>query len=170
MKRIFIFLSNKQKGFTLIELALSVGLSGILGLGISTFAVQTFTESVKSQNRTQAVVQVENAGYWLGRDVQMAENVTLGENAGFPLQLERKDIDQNEYEISYVINEGEMKRIMVVNDQEPDETFISQSISSDPELTNCSYADGLLTLNITAEAGTIDMSRTYQIKRRLDIE
>jgi len=75
-----------QKGFTLIEFIVVVALAGILGAGITTFAVQTIKETQRSSDSMQAIQQVENAGYWVSRDVQMAETVTPGQTPGFRLR------------------------------------------------------------------------------------
>lgn len=162
--------NKKQKGYGLIEIVIILGLSGILATGITTFTVQTVTEGAKSNNRMEAMMQVENAGYWIGRDVQMAANLTLGENAGFPLQLVWTDIDENECEVTYTLTDGQIRRNLVKNDVETVQTFIAQSINTEPALTNCSYTDGLLTFNVTATRENSDFSRRYQIKKRLDIQ
>ena len=159
---------TKQKGFTVIEMIVSLAITGIIGLGITTFAIQTMTESNRSNNRTQAIMQVENAGFWLSRDVQMSQNITLGSEAGFPLQLAWKDIEENKYEVTFSINEGQIKRSKVKNDGQPSQIVIAESINSAPALTSCNYTDGLLTFNVTATVGSVNTSRTFEIKKRTD--
>ena len=84
------------------------------------------------------------------------------------MQLDWKDIDQNEYQVTYNMTDGEIKRSIVMNDGAPVQSLIAQDISSEPSSTNLTYIDGLLTLNVTSTYGTVDVSRNYQIKRRLD--
>jgi prepilin-type N-terminal cleavage/methylation domain-containing protein len=162
--------NKKQKGYSLIEMVVGLALAGILTTGITTFAVQTITEGARSNNRMQAICQLENAGYWVSRDVQMAENITLGQSAGFPLQLFWIDEDQNEYRVTFTMTEGQIKRILVKNDEEPVQTLIAQSINPAPALTNLSYTGGLLIFNVTSTFRNIDVSRSYQIKKRLDLD
>ena len=162
---------DKQKGYVLIEILLGLALTGILAAGIATFTIQTFTESSKSNSRMQALMQAQNVGHWLSRDVQMSSNITLGESAGFPINLLWVDIDQNEYQASYTIADGEIKRNLTKNDEEPVQMLIAQDINTAPELTSCNYTDGgLFTLNVTATHGNNDVSETYIIKKRLDLQ
>jgi Tfp pilus assembly protein PilW len=161
---------KSQKGYGLIEITTGLALTMILIVGLTTFSVQTVALSTRSKNRMQAMTQVENAGYWVSRDVQMAANLTLGENAGFPLQLAWVDTDENEYEVTYNITQDQMQRSLVKNDEAPVQSLIMQSINSTPSLTYLSYADGLLTFNITSTYRNSDASRNYQIKKRLDLE
>lgn len=165
-----IFKNDNQRGYGLIEMIVGLALAGILTTGLTTFTVQTVTESARSNNRMQATMQVENAGYWTSRDVQMAENLTLGENAGFPMQLFWEDIDDNEYQVTYNLTSGQLERSLFKNSENTVQTVIAQSINSAPSLTNLSYADGLLIFNITSTYGSVDVSRNYQIKQRLDLE
>jgi len=161
---------KKQKGYGLIEIILSLALAGILTTGITTFALQTMTEGRKTNNRMHAIMQVENAGYWVSRDVQMTENLTLGEDAGFPLRLIWKDTDQNEYQVTYSVTGGLMSRRMIKNGDSQVQTLIALDINTEPSLTNLSYAGGLLIFNVTSTFRDFDVSRTYQVKKRLDLK
>ena len=159
-------MKGKQEGYSLIETVISLALCGILGTGITTFAVQTITETNRSSAHMQAIQQLENAGYWLSRDVQMAQTVTPGPSAGFPLQLAWTDANQNTYQVTFTTAGGQIQRSLVKNSEAPFQTVVAQSINSAPILTSCSYANGLLTFNATATFGAISVSRTYQIKKR----
>jgi prepilin-type N-terminal cleavage/methylation domain-containing protein len=158
--------SRKQNGFTLIEMIIAIAITGILGLGIATFTVQTFTETKRSSVYTDKIMQMENAGYWVSRDVQMSQNVTPGLNAGFPLQLNWTDENDDAYQVTYSLTGGQISRSLVINDDPPLSIPIAQSIDPAPALTYFSYADGLLTFNVSATLGTWTASRTYQIKQR----
>jgi type II secretory pathway component PulJ len=160
---------HKQNGYGLIETVIGLALTGILSTGITAFAVQTFTESVRSNNHMKALMQVENAGYWVSRDVQMSENLTLGEHAGFPLQLLWNDADGNEYQVTFTLTDGQIKRTIIENEEEPTQVIIAQSIYPSAPLTDCSYENGLITFNVTASLGNETLSRSYQIKKRLDL-
>jgi prepilin-type N-terminal cleavage/methylation domain-containing protein len=161
--------TKRQKGLGLIELIASLAIIGILSIGLTTFVIQSITLGAKASSRMQATMLVENAGFWVSRDVQMAENLTLGEDAGFPLQLAWLDTDQNDYKVTYNVTEGQMKRSLVKNDGAPVQTLIMQSVNSAPSLTYLSYADGLLTFNITSTYKNSEVSRNYKIKKRLDL-
>jgi type II secretory pathway pseudopilin PulG len=162
--------SKRQKGYSLIETIAGLALTCILIIGLTTFAVQTVTLSARANNRMHTMTQIENTGYWVSRDVQMAENLTLGGSAGFPLQLAYKDTDQNEYKVTYNITDGQMQRNLIKNDEDPVQILIMQSVNASPSYTNLSYADGLLTLNITSTYKNSEISKNYQIKKRLDLQ
>jgi type II secretory pathway component PulJ len=155
---------GKRDGFGLLEVVIALALCGILGIGITTFAVQTVTLTNRSRAHMQAVQQLENAAYWLSCDVQMAQTVTPGPNGGFPLQLTWTDADQNTYQVTFTTTGGQVQRSIVENGGPPLQTVLAKSIST--TLTSCSYADGLLTFNATATFASINVSRTYKIKKR----
>jgi type II secretory pathway pseudopilin PulG len=161
---------KKQSGYGLIETIAGLGLAGLLTLGITTFTIQTITEGARANNRMQAVMQVENAGYWVTRDVQMSANLTLGDDAGFPFQLFWEDIDNNEYQVTYDISDNTIKRYFIQNDEEAVQTLIANNINSTPSLTNISFVDGLLVFVVTSTSADFDVGGTYQIKKRLDLE
>jgi Tfp pilus assembly protein PilW len=166
------FITNiiKQNGFSQIEIIASLALAGLLTTGVTAFVFHTINVTVNTQNRMQAIMQVENAGYWMSRDIQMSDNFTLGENAGFPMQLAWKDIDQNEYEVTYSLNQTSIIRSLIKNEESPIHNLIAQDINASASLTNLNSIDGLLVLNITSTSEDIDVSRTYKIKPRLDFE
>ena len=161
---------NKQNGYGLIEIVVGVAIAALLSAVITAYAWQSINTVGDSKDRMNAIMQVENAGYWISRDIQMSNNITLGENAGFPVQLMRKDTDQNEYEVTYYLNENNIIRSLIKNEESPVQSLIAQNINTMASLTNLSSTDGLLIVNITSTSGDIDVSRTYKIKPRLNIE
>jgi prepilin-type N-terminal cleavage/methylation domain-containing protein len=162
--------TGKQKGYTVIEMVIGLALVGILGFGVTGFTMHTLSYGAESNNKMQALMQVENAGYWMSRDVQMSANISLGENAGFPLELTWLDIDQNDYQVLYSLTGSEIQRTLAKNGQEDLQTTIAQSINPAIDLTSCTYIDGLFIFKVTATLGSNDVTRTYQIKKRLDFE
>lgn len=157
---------KKHKAFTLIEMIIAVALVGILGAGITTFTVQTITETKRSSNHMQVIQQLQNAGFWVSRDVQMAQTVTPGPSAGFPLQVNWTDQNLNTFQVTFSLSGGVIKRSLVKNGQAAVTTTVAQFIDSTPSLTNCTYANNLLTFNITSKLGKSSMSRTYKINKR----
>ena len=157
---------NKQNGYSLIELIVGLTIGGLLAIGLMAYVFVTLNTIDDSKDRMHALMQVENAGYWISRDIQMSDNLTLGENAGFPLQLMHKDTDENVYEVTYLLNEKSIMRTLIKNEESPIQTIIAQNINT----ANLSDSSGLLIFNITSISGDIDVSRTYKVKSRLDFE
>ena len=131
------------------------------------FTIQVISQGKVSSNRMNATMQVENAGFWVSRDVQMSENLTLGDNAGFPMQLDWKDIDGNHYQVTYNMTADCIDRSLIKNADSPVHTLIAQDVNTQASLTNLSLSDGMLVFNVTSTSKDIDISRSYQVKQRL---
>ncbi len=157
---------RKQGGYSLIEVIISLALAGVLGAGVTVFASQTVRVISWSSADMHAIQQVENAGYWVSHDAQMAQAVTPGPGSGFPLQLNWTDSDNNTLQVTFTVTGGKIERSLSKNGGMPLQTFVAKSIDTDPTLTNCSYANGLLTLNVTATVDTISQTRTFHIAKR----
>jgi len=84
---------KNQMGFTLTELMLAIAIAGIITGGITTTIFSVVNGSARTSNHMTAVRQVQNAGYWVSRDTQMAQSVTLSASSGFPLILAWTDWD-----------------------------------------------------------------------------
>lgn len=153
-----------QRGTSLLEIIIALAIVGILTVGIATFTAQTISESQRSSFHMQAIQALDNTGFWIGRDVQMAQTVTPGPDAGFPLQLNWIDKNDDEFQVTFSINGNQMQRSLVKNGEAPLNNLVAQSI--DASLTSGNYTDGLLTLDATATIGDVSLSRVYQIKKR----
>lgn len=80
-------LTKGEKGLTLLELLIGIGLIALISTGIAMTVSQTFTGSTRSSNHMVAVRQAQEAGYWVSYHVSSAQNVTITGNSGFPLIL-----------------------------------------------------------------------------------
>lgn len=157
---------GRQRGDGFIEIVIALALIAFLGTGITTFTVLTISQTGKSTNHMQAILQLENIGYWVSRDVQMAQTVTPGPNAGFPLQLSWNDTDNNAFQVTFSLSGGNIQRSLVKNGGGQQDVLVAQLINSSPSLTSCNYNNGLLVFNATATVGNWSLSRTFQIKKR----
>ncbi len=166
MRSIFRSLFRRQNGFTLIEVIIGVALLGILGTGVTSMVSQTVSENVNNRNRMQATQELETAGYWLNRDVQMSAVVTVSGASGLPLVLSWTEWSGDTYQVTYSIVNGKFQRSQVVNGGAAAVMTLVPTINTGTSLTNCSYSGGMLTIKLTSTIGTTTETRTYRIKNR----
>jgi prepilin-type N-terminal cleavage/methylation domain-containing protein len=100
-------INKNQKGFTLMELVVAIAITGIISGGITATMFQVFVGSARTSNHMIAVRQVQNAGYCVSLDAQMAQTVVLARDTdGFPLQLSWTDWDDNKvYQVTYTLED-----------------------------------------------------------------
>ena len=167
-------INKNQKGFTLIELIMVIAITALI-IGVIVMSISlVFNVSARSDNHMLAVRQVQNVGYWISRDVQMAQSVKTDEvsTTGFPLYVAWKDWDTNLHEITYnLLGNGELKRSYSVNGGGASEILIAQYIES-IEVAPRPFTGDKLTLTVTAAVGgwpkVENETRVYEIVPRPD--
>ena len=160
-----------EKGYTLIELLIAITImvmaSGAAGAGI----FQVWRNTERNRDHMTAVRQVQNAGYWISRDAQMAQSVTT--EPDFLIVNWTEYETGNQYQVTYTLAdmaEGQLKKLL--RNQSIDggasiTTLVAQYIDSDPENTSCNLTSGIVILIITATAGDGSLveseTRTYKV-------
>lgn len=158
-------INKKQRGFTLVELMLAMALTGIITGAITMTILQVVNSTARTNNHMIAIRQVQNAGYWLSRDVQMAQIVepTDPDPDGFPLTLTWTDWGGTVNVVAYTLNGTDLVRDD--GDQNPVAEFI-ESVDVSPR----PYTSGALTFTVTATVGGGSQgqseTRTYEIVPR----
>ena len=158
------WLSRNQPGFTLIEVLVSLAIVGSLGAGAAALITQTFNHNTRANERMAAVQYVENAGYWLTRDGLMAQRVTPSAGIGFPLTLGWITWAGAEFQATYTLTNGVLKRTQTTDGAQTQQNMVAQNV--DAGGTSCQFANGVLNFNITVTIGATSENRTYQIKIR----
>lgn len=142
-----------KNGFTLIEMVVTLAITGIIGVGAAAASYHVLTQSTSNSEHTSASQHALNAVHWISRDTQMAQTVSPDGASGFPLTLQWVDWDNTECELVYTIDDGILRRSYYIDGGLESEVVVAQYINPDVEMTNCGFSDGVLTLKITATAG-----------------
>ncbi len=166
---------KKQRGFTLIELLIAIAITALITGVVTTAIFQTFTINARTSSHMTAVRQVQNAGYWISQDGQMAQEVEPSGATGFDsLTLTWIDWeDSTENVVTYTITvDDELKRSHSEDGVLTSEMIVARYIDSTN--TSCQVTDdGVLTVTVTAAVGdypeTVSETRVYEVIRRPNI-
>jgi len=177
-------LKKSQRGFTLIELLLVIGLTGLIAGGLTMTVMQIMTMSHSTANRMTAVRQVQQVGFWVSPDVQMAQpdEVDTENNPYTPELLtlgwtEFGETTNSTHEVIYTLEDmpsGEFKILWREHYSGPDpdslslESTIKVAEYINPDQTSCNWDDDneILTFTVTATVGLQSETKVYEVKPR----
>ncbi len=145
--------SKSQRGFTLNEMLVALAILGVIAPAIGMSIFQVLSINALTGNHMIAVKQVENAIYRISRDAQMAQTVQTGGGSGFTLNLTWVEWDNTSNNVTYTIQNGELRRAYSINGGQPTSTVVAQHINTDSGVTNCQFVSGVLTFKITVSIG-----------------
>jgi prepilin-type N-terminal cleavage/methylation domain-containing protein len=102
--------SKDQRGFTLLELLMSILMTAIISSAALATLFQLIAWNSKTNTSLTATSQVESAVGWISRDVQESQTVTTS-GADFPLTLDSVSWDGVANSVNYNITvDGELQR------------------------------------------------------------
>jgi prepilin-type N-terminal cleavage/methylation domain-containing protein len=117
-----------QIGFTLIEVVIGIAISSLLGGGIVTAVYQMGWVNDMSNARVSAVKQVENALYYINRDVQMAQQIQTNLQ-GYWLKLSWSTPEDNALnEVTYSVQNGVITRRQSINGSQTSQKEVASHI------------------------------------------
>ena len=165
-------LKTTEKGFTLIELLVGIAIAAFVVGAASMTVITMMRLSPQTNNWAIALRQVQNAGYWISRDVQMAQGeITVEDENPTFLTLTVPEWDAVSEEvvdktIDYEFANIDGEQWLVRTDSTGGQTAIAQYIS-EPIQNN--YDLETRTLTFTIEATSVDktVSRDYKAMQRV---
>jgi len=168
-------MKQAEKGFSYVELVIALAIISLIGGAASMATFQVFKGTERNNDHMTAVRQVQNAGYWISRDTQMAQSVAV-DNLTLPdfLVLSWTEATSgNEYQITYTLENmpdselQKLQRSQSINGGTSATTFVAQHINPDTQKTKCEFTNGTLTLTVTATVGggslTESETRVYKV-------
>jgi len=166
---------KNQKGFTLIEVMITVAILAVIGVVIQAVIVEVI-QSNRTSNHMVAVRQVQQAGHRVSQDCIQSQNINTSNvtgSGGFPLTLKWTVWKGGEdYEVVYNLTNlsggvYQLERKETVGNNTPTTGVVAEYIEP-PNSTECSWnaTEKVLTLSVTAVVGLQTESRTYEIKPR----
>jgi len=163
-------MKRREKGFTLLEVLIGVAIMAIVVGAVAMTITTLLLNEGQVAGQNTALPQVQNAGYWISRDVQMARIVTLGEPGVFlRLDIPRDDNPEHDYTIDYVFDSDKLKREVYDSLGTPtSETFIAEYIDTGNTTFSALGAEaGLWKLTVRASRDGTGVTRSYEISQRL---
>lgn len=170
-----------EKGYTLIELLIAITISAVAAGAAGAAIFQILRVAERNNDHITVVRQVENAGYWISRDAQMALSVNTTNSLASPyfLSLGWTEWDDDGDPIYYSANYsfvsltdgiGTLRRTYDSSDGTNEQTMIAQYIYYNTDnvdyTSNTSYQNPILTVKLTAVFEDFVETREYKIKRR----
>ena len=169
-----------EKGYTLIELVMALAIMVLVSGAAATVIFQVCRGTGHNNDYTNTVRQLQNAGYWISRDAQMAQS-TLTANLTAPdfLVLNWTEWDAaNEPEYhsaTYYFEDitdgtGRLKRHHWSSAGANEQTLVAEHIYYDPgdpdDTSQVSYQSPVLTVRLTALFAETMETREYRISHR----
>jgi len=164
---------QRQKGFTLIEIVLTLGIVAAVGATIMMTITTLMMNSQQPTAQQYLLQQARNAGYHIPRDIQMSSSVTLGSPNGFPFTIDIP-IDQDvnhDYSVEYSFDgDNNLKRKQFdESDNLTAETLVAQYVDTD-NTTFEGGAEGLYKLTIRVSMGEEAVMASYEMRKRLKLD
>lgn len=164
-------MKKRQNGFTLLELVIGSAIMAVVVGAIATSLTILFLNYGQAAGQNSALPQVQNAGFWVTRDVQTSRNITVGVSNGFPVSMKIPvDIsEENDKRIEYSFNSTNLKRYLY----DASNNLISETLIAVYMVTDCcTFSAVNATLGhyrltaVASREGEV-VTRVYDMSRRL---
>lgn len=173
-------MKRNEKGFTIVEMVVAVSLAAMLALAATAFTFHALRTSAKTQDSLVALSSVQNAGYWVSHDANMADDViTTDLTAPAIMVIKWTDWGYGEdniyYSATYSVDDvtagvGKLNRRLQSSDGLDQRTLVADNIYydlSDPaNSTNVTYQNQTIEFRVAAHSGSGVEVRNYEISQR----
>jgi prepilin-type N-terminal cleavage/methylation domain-containing protein len=166
-----------ENGFTLFELLITLSILGAI-TGVMAMTIMIFMKvGPESNDRAIALRQVQNAGYWISRDVLEAGNIIVDEDPGtteFMTLNIRTSITDNKT-VVYDLGDmaGGLKKLMRTDQDTGNQILVAEYLYYDPvgdpdNSTDVStYVSPSFKIQIAAISGDAMVIREYEATQRV---
>jgi len=177
-------MKKKEIGFTIIELLIASSIMALASIAAGMALWQIFGGTEDNNERMTALHQVQNAGYWISRDCQMALSVNTTDTLLFPSFLnlgwtEWDDTGAPTYHLIYYYfvngsgNLYSLQRRHSISGGTFQQMVVADYIFYQPGAeysSNATSNSSIIHIDITSIFNDVRESREYQIKRRAGLE
>jgi prepilin-type N-terminal cleavage/methylation domain-containing protein len=171
--------TNRQAGFTLIGLLVTLAISALIAAGAGMTAVQTLKVTQASKEHTASARQAQNFGSLISQDLLMAETASTSDDPAAPeiefITLQWKDVETGYVcEVSYIwLDSGDSTKKVVrhetIYDEEGIPTSNASTLIADHVFSaSLSQQDEAFTLSVETKAGQQTETKQYDIIRRAE--
>ena len=174
---------RSQRGFSAIELLVSLAVAAVLGGTATMTALQIVNGAADSQATMAVAAETQRAGHVIGRDVLTAESIvteSLTPPTFLVLTWTEQDYvggDPVYHSATYSFRNlaggvGELFRNHWSSAGAGGDTIVARYLRFDPDnpgvSSNASYLDPVLSVTLLAASGDVSQERTYVYNRRTD--
>ena len=160
-----------EKGFTLLELLVTLGIAAFVVGAASMVTISMMRLTPQNNDWVVGLRQVQNAGYWISRDVQMSQGyIAVGTwpDETFLTMIVPKwnestaQSDNKTFVYELEDMPGGLKRLMRNNQTDGGEIVIAEYVSN----AVADYDSGTLNFTITTTSGSTEVSKDYEAMQR----
>jgi len=175
-------MKKNENGFTLLEMAVVIGISAMLALTAAVFTFHALRTTGQTRDHLNADSNVQNAAYWISNDAYMADNVVT-ENLAPPVFLvfnwtewgygESNIYHYATYSVDNITDGvGQLKRRYQDSNGTDQQTLVGRYVYfnlSDPaNTTSVTYENRTVSLKMVIRSGIASEVRDYLIHCRPD--
>jgi prepilin-type N-terminal cleavage/methylation domain-containing protein len=157
-------LKTTEKGFTLVELLVALSIAAFVTAAASMTIITMMRLTPKTNNWAIALRQVQDAGYWISRDVLMSQTIVVG--SGFTyLTLTQPQSTPPAKTVVYQFQAMSGGQRLLRNDGT--NTIMIAEYISIPAPPDYNPTSRTLTFSITATSGNVPVTRQYEATQRV---